>query len=136
MFLKGHGNNESESLPQQVIWLKGKTVTRIAAGWRHTLALTVNGQTQESTLYAWGDNSSHQLGIGAVRSANTPNAVIPASDAIRPAPLVKPFRPVGIAAGFCHSLCVTGMTYSSHIYPERCQTRVMCIHGVMVVLVH
>lgn len=48
----------------------GVTFTDIAAGAEHLLALTPDGK-----LYAWGDNSRGQLGIGTFESSQIPVAV-------------------------------------------------------------
>lgn len=50
--------------------MAGKTVTQIAAGSNHTLALTSDGQ-----VFAWGLNSEGQLGDTTQTSRNLPTAV-------------------------------------------------------------
>ena len=50
--------------------LAGKTITAIAAGYTHSLALGSTGQ-----LFAWGNNSSGQLGDGTGISRPSPVAV-------------------------------------------------------------
>jgi hypothetical protein len=50
--------------------LAGKTVTQIAAGYYHSLALTSDGK-----VYSWGDNSYSQLGDGSTTTRHTPTAV-------------------------------------------------------------
>ncbi|EPT27505.1 RCC1 domain containing protein [Toxoplasma gondii ME49] len=45
-------------------------VSEVAAGWRHSLALTVDGD-----VYAWGLNICGQLGLGHRRRTDTPTLV-------------------------------------------------------------
>lgn len=47
--------------------LAGKTVVKTVSGGRHMLALTSEGK-----VYAWGDNSSRQLGNNSVVSSSGP----------------------------------------------------------------
>lgn len=58
-------------------------VTKIAAGSGHSLAMKSDG-----TLWAWGDNTSGQLGDGQIRREDWPDAAIP----------VKVSGPAGLAA--------------------------------------
>ena len=51
--------------------LAGRTITAIAAGGNHSLALCADG-----FLAAWGDNNSGQLGLGTTTARSTPTAVI------------------------------------------------------------
>lgn len=48
-----------------------KTITQIAAGRVHTMALSADGR-----LFAWGQNSSGQLGDGSSMDRNRPTAVV------------------------------------------------------------
>ena len=50
--------------------LLGKTVTAVAAGWYHNLALCADG-----TVISWGSNSSGQLGTTSTFTAYSPVAV-------------------------------------------------------------
>ena len=50
--------------------LAGKTVTEVASGFHHVLALCADG-----TIAAWGDNSAGQLGNGTTISSKVPLAV-------------------------------------------------------------
>ncbi|XP_012221196.1 probable E3 ubiquitin-protein ligase HERC4 isoform X2 [Linepithema humile] len=68
----GHGNNTNEILPRQVMELMGSTVTQIACGKRHTLALVPS----RGKVYAWGLGGAGQLGNRAARSATTPQVVL------------------------------------------------------------
>jgi alpha-tubulin suppressor-like RCC1 family protein len=77
------------TVPVKVIFPK-KTpvlVTAIAAGSMHSLALTDNG------LYAWGNNSSGQLGIQGANS-------------LTPAMVQAESNVIGIGAGYYHSLAL------------------------------
>jgi alpha-tubulin suppressor-like RCC1 family protein len=69
----GDGSNSTRTLPVAVIVsgnLAGQTVTGIAAGRDHSLALTSGGK-----LFAWGYNNFGQLGDGTNTNRNTPVAV-------------------------------------------------------------
>ena len=63
----GNNSTTGSNLPVQVTYLSGKTITAIAAGSHHSLALASDG-----TVWAWGGNFKGQLGIG-----NTINSSIP-----------------------------------------------------------
>ena len=69
------GNNSAAYSPVPVVVeatgvLVGKTVTAIAAGSTHNLALCSDG-----TLAAWGDNTHHQLGNNSTAGSSVPVAV-------------------------------------------------------------
>ena len=66
------GNNSTTALltPLAVGGLSGKTIVSIAAGNNASLALTSLGE-----LYAWGDNSSGQLGDGTFTNRLVPTLV-------------------------------------------------------------
>jgi len=69
----GDGTTNSSSTPVAVDRsgaLAGKSVTAIAAGWGHTVALTSDGR-----LFAWGANASGQLGDFTTDNSATPVAV-------------------------------------------------------------
>jgi ubiquitin-protein ligase E3 A len=63
-------------------------VRAVAAGWNHTLAVT------DEEVYAWGDNSSGQLGLCSLRSHRAPAEVADLAGA----------GVVAVAAGAAHSL--------------------------------
>lgn len=91
----GEGTNNSTSTPVQVNGgLSGLTVIAIAAGDRHSLALTVSGAS--STVWAWGNNDFGQLGDGTTSSTSTPAQVLNLPDGV-----------IAIAAGAFHSLALT-----------------------------
>lgn len=56
----GHRSSKNHSTPHQVKDLAQKTITMIAAGWNHSLALT-----QQGDLYAAGYGAYGQLGLGS-----------------------------------------------------------------------
>jgi alpha-tubulin suppressor-like RCC1 family protein len=67
------GTNTGSSVPVAVDMtdaLDGETVTQIAVGYSHSLALTKDGQ-----VYSWGNNGSGQLGNGTTDSSPVPVAV-------------------------------------------------------------
>lgn len=68
----GNGTTTSSVTPVTVTGgaLAGKTVTAVAAGFFHSLALDSTGK-----LYSWGDNTYGQLGIGSTTQQNSPVAV-------------------------------------------------------------
>ena len=66
----GNGTTTNSSAPVQVSLPSGTTVTAIAAGDGHSLALTSAGQ-----VLAWGDNSAGELGNGTGTRSTTPVAV-------------------------------------------------------------
>ena len=94
----GDGTTAIRSVPVAVTMtgaLSGKTVTAIAGGARHSLALTSDGQ-----LFAWGQNDDGQLGDGTTADRSVPVAVTMSG-----ALLGKTV--VAIAAGVYHSSALT-----------------------------
>jgi alpha-tubulin suppressor-like RCC1 family protein len=88
----GNGTTTNSNTPVPVDLPPGTTVTAIAGGFRHSLALTSTG-----TVLAWGDNEFGQLGNGTNTSTNVPVAVsLPAGTTI-----------TAVAAGELHSLALT-----------------------------
>ncbi|WP_018587428.1 Ig-like domain repeat protein [Salinispora arenicola] len=63
----GTGNNADSLIPIAVALPPGTTITSIAAGFTHSLAVTSTG-----TALAWGGNSRGQLGIGTTTNSDTP----------------------------------------------------------------
>lgn len=55
----GLGHNENCHTPQQLGALQDKYITHLSTSNQHTLALTITGE-----VYAWGDNTYGQLGLG------------------------------------------------------------------------
>jgi alpha-tubulin suppressor-like RCC1 family protein len=66
----GNGNNTNSNVAVAVTGLSGKTITAIAGGLNHSIALATDG-----TVYTWGDNFSGQLGNGTNNASNVPVAV-------------------------------------------------------------
>lgn len=83
-------NTLYRSTPYQVLGLSN--ITKIAAGANHTVALKSDG-----TVYAWGDNSSGQLGFGSA-TPNYRSSPWPVSGLSGPV--------VAIGAGNSHSIAV------------------------------
>ena len=75
--------------------LRGKVVTAISAGHRHSLALTSDGE-----VFAWGSNSNGQLGNGG-ETESRPPVRVDTSGALAGK------RVVAIAAGEDHSMALT-----------------------------
>ncbi|WP_018253409.1 RCC1 domain-containing protein [Salinispora mooreana] len=91
----GDGTTTSSSTPVAVDLPAGTTITAIAAGAAHSLALTSTG-----TVLAWGANDSGQLGDGTTTSSSTPVAVdLPAGSTI-----------TAVAGGGFHSLAIVRPT--------------------------
>ncbi|NYT94742.1 Ig-like domain repeat protein [Salinispora sp. H7-4] len=88
----GDGTTDDTTKPVAVKLPPGTTVTAIAAGEDHSLAITSAG-----TALSWGDNVHGQLGDGTNTSSNTPVTVSP--------PTGTAFT--AVAAGRFHSLAVT-----------------------------
>jgi alpha-tubulin suppressor-like RCC1 family protein len=88
----GNGTTSHSSGPVAVQLPAGVTVTAVASGGKHSLAITSAGK-----LLAWGDNFYGQLGDGTRRDSHTPVLVR----------LPKGTTVTAIAAGGSHSLAVT-----------------------------
>ena len=87
----GHGSSSNEKAPKLVRAFaeRNVVVTQVAAGWRHSLALTT-----DLHVYSWGHGDKGQLGHGDTKSSHLPRVV--------EALLGKEVRQV--AAGGSHSL--------------------------------
>jgi alpha-tubulin suppressor-like RCC1 family protein len=85
----GNGTSANSNIPVAVSLPSGTTVTAIAGGDIHSLALT-----STSKVLAWGDNTAGQLGDGTTTNRFTPVVVS--------APPVT----LAIAAGGSHSLAI------------------------------
>ncbi|KAK3097022.1 hypothetical protein FSP39_005665 [Pinctada imbricata] len=67
----GHGNNSTQKYPKLVQGpLAGKIVKCVAAGYRHSAAVTEEGE-----LYTWGEGDYGRLGHGDSNSKNFPTRV-------------------------------------------------------------
>lgn len=88
----GDGGSVSRSTPAAVLLPAGTLVRAVAAGGRHTLAVTRAGE-----LLAWGYNFDGQLGNGTTTNRLTPARVI----------LPGGVKAAAVAAGSNHSLAVT-----------------------------
>lgn len=88
----GDGTNFNTNTPVPVSLPAGTTITNIAAGGVHSLAVTSTG-----TVLAWGENDEGQLGNGSRTSSNTP---VPVS-------LPAGTRITAVAAGDSYSLALT-----------------------------
>ncbi|MQY14334.1 hypothetical protein SRB5_44980 [Streptomyces sp. RB5] len=88
----GDGSVINRLTPVEVDLPPGTTVTQLAAGLSHTLALTSVGE-----VLAWGGNDRGQLGDGTVTEHHVPT----------PVDLASGITVTEIAAGDIHSLAVT-----------------------------
>ncbi len=86
----GNGTTTNSTTPVQTTGITG-TVTAIAAGADHSLALTSDGK-----VWAWGWNYYGQLGNGTTTNSKTPIQVSGITGTV-----------VAIAAGYYHSLALT-----------------------------
>jgi alpha-tubulin suppressor-like RCC1 family protein len=94
----GDGSTTNRTQPVAVVAsgaLAGKTISAIAAGDEHSLALTAEGK-----VFAWGSNSFDQLGTEAWQDSSVPVAV-DTRGALRGKTITA------IAAGYRHSLVLT-----------------------------
>ncbi|WP_018223806.1 RCC1-like domain-containing protein [Salinispora pacifica] len=88
----GDGTTTTSSTPVAVDMPSGTTITAVAAGGFHSLALTSAG-----TVLAWGFNAFGQLGDGTTTDSSTPVVVdVPSGTTI-----------TAVAAGDSHSLALT-----------------------------
>ena len=97
----GNGTTTASTTPVLVHTPAGVTFTRVSVGDSHTLAVGSDGNT-----YAWGLNSSGQLGDGTTTNRLTPVVV--------QAPTGVTFSSVNIGAGASHSVAIgsDGNTYA------------------------
>jgi alpha-tubulin suppressor-like RCC1 family protein len=94
----GNGTTTNSSTPVVVSLPAGVIPSAIATGLQDSLAIASN-----SKVYAWGDNSSGQLGDGTTTNSTTPVVVN----------LPPDMTPSAIAAGANHSLAIFGLPYLS-----------------------
>lgn len=66
----GNGSTEDSVEPVRVNFPEGVIITSVATGSMHSIATGSDGN-----LYAWGDNSAGQLGVGNTETARTPQRV-------------------------------------------------------------
>ncbi|MBV8940689.1 MAG: hypothetical protein JO321_10585 [Solirubrobacterales bacterium] len=88
----GNGSTTNSHLPVKVKLPKGTKVSKVAAGFDHSLAVTLTG-----SLLAWGLNTSGQLGDGSTTNSGLPVKV----------KLPRGTKMTAVAAGYYHSLAVT-----------------------------
>jgi hypothetical protein len=88
----GNGTNTASNVPVSVLLPAGTTVTAVAGGGAHSVAVISTGQ-----VLAWGNNLTGHLGNGTNTDSNVPVSVsLPAGTTV-----------TAIAAGLAHSLAVT-----------------------------
>ncbi len=92
----GDGTTTDRSAPVNVVGLSSH-IGQIAAGTRHTCALTAMGG-----VLCWGQNSHGQVGDGTTTHRTTPRTVC--ADAACGSPLYG----VTVAAGYSHTCALTG----------------------------
>jgi alpha-tubulin suppressor-like RCC1 family protein len=103
----GIGNNTNSKVPAAIVTsgvLAGKTVTTLAAGYIHGLALCADG-----TLAAWGTSTNGELGAGSTAASNVPTAVSTASLG-----LGETFVAAATGAGSHHSIALAAVPVTSN----------------------
>ena len=90
----GDGTTRNRFLPVTVHLPRGTRATSVAGGEMHSLAMTRSG------LFAWGDNTSGQLGDGTNVERHTPEHIAVQVGG-------SPGRITALAAGCFHSLALT-----------------------------
>ncbi len=138
----GNGTNTKSLVPIQVHLPAGTTVTAIAGGDDHSLALTSAGQ-----VLAWGYNRYGQLGDGTTTNSNLPVEVQRRKgrgSSTVPVPLALPagVTVLGIGSGGFHGLAITetppaettttlsaSPTHQVHGHPVTLTAEVECAGG-------
>ena len=90
--LLGIDSGVSKQLVPARVDTGGKTITHAAAGWKHFLAVTSDGE-----LLAWGNNDYGQLGDGTQQKRRRPMLTS----------LPNNVQVVAVSAGSYHSLILT-----------------------------
>eukprot|EP00941_MAST-03F_sp_MAST-3F-sp1_P003921 g3921.t1 len=103
----GHRSWENEIRPRPINLLKEETITMVAAGMFHSMALTMHGK-----VYSWGRGVNGQLGHGSRKTMNFPKPI----DGLAPrhrdesekkdGSKVSVSKVVAINAGAQHSLAI------------------------------
>ena len=89
----GVGDTEERLVPTLVTGqLQGKAVVYVTVGEQFTLCITADG-----SLFAWGNNSSGQLGVADTEERQVPTLVT----------ALQGTQVVHVAAGSCHTICTT-----------------------------
>jgi alpha-tubulin suppressor-like RCC1 family protein len=88
----GDGTTTDEPTPVQSVFPTGTTITQLATGNGHNLALTSTGE-----VYAWGYNVTGQCGDGTTTDRATPGLVL----------LPEGVTVTSVGAGWTYSLAVT-----------------------------
>ena len=93
----GTANNASAPVAVKTVGtpMNGKTITQVAAGATHSLALATDG-----TMYAWGKNEYGQLGNDSTTNSSVPVAVKTAGTPMAGKTIIQ------IHAGYEHSLAL------------------------------
>jgi alpha-tubulin suppressor-like RCC1 family protein len=86
------GSTEAAATPLQIATPSGARITKVAAGYWHGLAVSSVGE-----VYAWGDNSAGQLGLGSTDDV----------DGLVAVPMSRGLMVTRISGGGMHSLALT-----------------------------
>ncbi|KAL7101943.1 hypothetical protein ACP275_08G087700 [Erythranthe tilingii] len=88
----GHGDFEDHLIPHKLEALRDSQISQISGGWRHTMALTTDGE-----LYGWGWNKFGQVGVGdSIDHCSPVQVKFPLDQKV-----------VNISCGWRHTLAVT-----------------------------
>ena len=86
----GHGNAATHKTPKQILGpLTGKVIVQISAGYRHSAAVTADGQ-----LFTWGEGDFGRLGHGDSQFRFVPT-------------LVKDILVGSVSCGAAHTLALS-----------------------------
>lgn len=86
----GHGNNSTQKVPKLINGLAGIMIQQVAAGFRHSAAVTEGGE-----VYTWGEGDYGRLGHGDSSSKNVPTKI-------------GDLEPIGrVACGSSHTMLLT-----------------------------
>lgn len=102
----GNASNQNSNIPVAVIStgvLNGQTVTQLAAGIDHSLALGNDGR-----VYSWGANNSGQLGSGSVSTSSYVPVAVNTSGVLNGITVAK----IAASGNHCLALGTDGRIYS------------------------
>ena len=88
----GHGDEQYQSLPKEIVAFAGRRVVAVSAGYNHSLAATADG-----AIWSWGSGGERQLGHGDTQDQLLPKKV----------ETLAGQRAVAVSAGQCHNLALT-----------------------------
>ena len=87
--------------PPAALAVAATGITRIAAGWHHTIAFRADG-----TVWAWGKNADAQLGDGTTTQRDSPVKIIAYTSVGSTIPASNWMSVTAVAAGSSHSAAI------------------------------